>query len=31
MIILDRTIDNITPFCSNYTYEGLIDELFDIN
>ena len=31
IIILDRTIDNITPFCSNYTYEGLIDELFDIN
>lgn len=29
--ILDRTVDMITPFCSNFIYEGLIDEYFGIN
>ena len=31
LIVLDRTVDSITPFCTNYTYEGIIDEYFDIN
>ena len=30
-IILDRTVDTITPFCSNFVYEGLLDEYFGIN
>jgi hypothetical protein len=30
-IILDRNVDMITPFCSNFIYEGLIDEYFGIN
>jgi len=30
-IILDRSIDNITPFCSNFVYEGLLDEYFGID
>ena len=29
--ILDRNVDMITPFCSNFIYEGLIDETFGIN
>ena len=31
MIILDRSVDFITPFTCNYTYEGLFDEHFGIN
>ena len=30
-IILDRNIDTITPFCSNFVYEGLLDEYFGID
>ena len=30
-IILDRNVDMVTPFCSNFIYEGLIDEHFGIN
>ena len=30
-IILDRNVDMITPFCSNFIYEGLLDEYFGIN
>lgn len=30
-IILDRSIDFITPLCTVNTYEGLIDEYFDIS
>ena len=30
-IFLDRNVDMITPFCSNFVYEGLIDEHFGIN
>ena len=30
MIVLDRSVDFITPFTSNYTYEGLFDEHFGI-
>ena len=30
-IIFDRNIDTITPFCSNFVYEGLIDEYFGID
>ena len=30
-IILDRGVDTITPFCSNFVYEGLLDENFGIN
>ena len=29
--IFDRSVDMITPLCSNFTYEALIDEYFDIN
>ena len=29
--ILDRNVDMVTPFCSNFIYEGLIDENFGIN
>ena len=29
--IFDRNIDMITPLCSNFIYEGLIDEFFGIN
>jgi lysine-specific histone demethylase 1 len=31
MIVLDRSIDFLTPFTSNYTYEGLFDDHFGIN
>ena len=31
MIVLDRSVDFITPLLSNYTYEGMIDEYFGIN
>ena len=30
MIILDRSLDFITPLCSQLTYEGLIDDTFGI-
>ena len=30
-IILDRSADMITPFCTNFIYEGLIDDNFGIN
>ena len=30
-ILLDRNVDMTTPFCSNFIYEGLIDEYFGIN
>ncbi len=30
LIVFDRSVDFITPMCSNYTYEGLIDEYFGI-
>ena len=29
--IFDRSVDLITPFCTNYVYEALIDEYFNIN
>ena len=31
MVVLDRSIDFITPLLSNYTYEGMIDEYLGIN
>lgn len=30
-IMFDRSIDMITPFCSQFVYEGLLDENFNIN
>lgn len=30
-IMIDRSVDFITPLCSQYTYEGMIDEFFGIN
>ena len=30
-VMMDRNVDFITPFCSQFTYEGLIDEHFGIN
>jgi hypothetical protein len=28
--MLDRSIDLVSPFCVNQTYEGLLDEVFRI-
>ena len=28
--MFDRDVDLISPFCINQTYEGLLDEFFDI-
>jgi len=30
LILIDRNVDMITPFCTQLTYEGLIDEYFGI-
>lgn len=30
LVLLDRTVDPLTPFCTQLTYEGLIDETFHI-
>ena len=30
-IILDRSVDMVTPFCTPFSYEGLLDEYFGIN
>jgi len=29
--IFDRSVDMLTPLCSNFIYEGLLDEFFGIN
>ena len=29
--IFDRTVDMVTPFCTNFVYEGLLDDYFGIN
>lgn len=31
MIVLDRSVDFITPFLSNLTYEGLVDDCYGID
>ena len=31
LLIIDRNVDLLTPLLSQLTYEGLIDELFNIN
>ena len=31
LLVFDRSYDFITPMCTNYTYEGLIDKYFGIN
>ena len=31
LLILDRTVDPVTPLLSQLTYEGLIDEIYGIN
>ena len=31
MIVLDRSVDFLTTLTTNYTYEGLIDDFFNIN
>ncbi|KAJ3193080.1 hypothetical protein HK101_005437 [Irineochytrium annulatum] len=31
IVILDRTVDLITPMCTQLTYEGLVDEVFGIS
>ena len=31
LLIIDRTVDLLTPLLSQLTYEGLIDEIFSIN
>ena len=31
LIVIDRSVDPLTPLLSQLTYEGLIDELFGIN
>ena len=30
VVLLDRTVDLLTPLCTQLTYEGLIDELYGI-
>ena len=30
IILLDRSVDFMTPLCTQLTYEGLIDEVFGI-
>jgi hypothetical protein len=30
MIIIDRSVDLVTPMCTQLTYEGLIDEIYGI-
>ncbi|KAJ3333130.1 hypothetical protein HDU76_011207 [Blyttiomyces sp. JEL0837] len=30
IVILDRTVDMVTPLCTQLTYEGLIDEIYGI-
>jgi hypothetical protein len=30
MIIIDRSVDLLTPMCTQLTYEGLIDEIYGI-
>jgi len=30
LILIDRTVDMITPMMTQLTYEGLIDEIFGI-
>jgi len=31
LVLIDRTVDFVTPLCTQLTYEGLIDEVFGIN
>jgi hypothetical protein len=31
LFIIDRTIDILTPLKTQFTYEGMIDEMFGIN
>ncbi|CAF0708878.1 unnamed protein product [Brachionus calyciflorus] len=31
LILIDRSVDFITPFCSPLTYEGLLNEYFSLN
>jgi hypothetical protein len=31
IVIIDRSVDFITPFCTPLTYEGLIDHFFGIH
>ena len=30
LILVDRHTDMVTPMCTQYTYEGLIDEMYSI-
>lgn len=30
MIVIDRTVDMVTPLCTQLTYEGLVDEIIGI-
>jgi Sec1 family len=31
MVLLDRSVDLVSPLCTQLTYEGLIDEVFQIH
>lgn len=31
LILLDREVDMVTPFCTQLTYEGLVDEFLHVN
>ena len=31
LVLLDRTVDMISPMCGQLTYEGLLDEVFNLN
>ncbi|XP_028399214.1 vacuolar protein sorting-associated protein 33B-like isoform X2 [Dendronephthya gigantea] len=30
LLLIDRDVDYVTPLCSQVTYEGLVDDIFDI-
>lgn len=30
MIVIDRSVDMVTPLCTQLTYEGLVDEVVGI-
>ena len=31
LVLLDRSVDLVTPLCTQLTYEGIIDEMFGVN
>jgi hypothetical protein len=31
LLLIDRNVDPLTPLLSQLTYEGLVDEIFNVN